>query len=75
MSITELLPSVVTLSYADKLKLAQIVLQQLAQENGVVMSPKQKNTAAFDSRRYFGTAHQTKHMIDDYLISEREGWN
>jgi hypothetical protein len=38
MSITELLPSIATLSYADKLKLVQIVLQQLAQEDGIMMS-------------------------------------
>ena len=38
MSITELLPSIATLSYADKLKLVQMVLQQLAQEDGIMMS-------------------------------------
>jgi hypothetical protein len=75
MSIAELLPSVATLSHADKFKLMQIILQQLAQENEAVMIPKQANTATFDSRRYFGIAHQTKQMIDDYLIIEREGWN
>jgi hypothetical protein len=64
MSIAELLPSVATLSHTDKLKLMQIVLQ-----------PKQKSTTAFDSRRYFGIANQTKQTIDDYLITEREGWN
>jgi hypothetical protein len=75
MSIAELLPSVVTLSYADKFKLVQIVLKQLAQENEIIMSPKQTSTATFDSRCYFGIANQTKQTIDDYLISEREGWN
>jgi hypothetical protein len=75
MSIAELLPSVVTLSYTDKFKLMQIVLRQLAQENEIVMQPKQKSTAAFDSRCYFGIANQTKQTIDDYLITEREGWN
>jgi len=40
-----------------------------------VMLPKQASTADFDSRRYFGIAQQTKQMIDDYLIIEREGWN
>ena len=33
MSITELLPSITTLSRADKFKLIQIILQQLAQED------------------------------------------
>lgn len=39
------------------------------------MQPKQKSTTAFDSRRYFGIANQTKQTIDDYLITEREEWN
>ncbi len=38
MSITELLPSIATLSHAEKFQLAQIVLQQLAQEDGIMMS-------------------------------------
>jgi hypothetical protein len=75
MTITDVLPSVVALSNADKFRLVQIVLKQLAQENGVVALQNQQKTAPFDSRHYFGTAHQTKQMIDDYLITEREGWN
>jgi hypothetical protein len=38
MSISELLPSIATLSHADKFQLAQIVLEQLAQEDGVLIS-------------------------------------
>jgi hypothetical protein len=38
MSISELLPSIATLSHADKFQLAQIVLQQLAQEDGIMIS-------------------------------------
>jgi hypothetical protein len=38
MSIAELLPSISTLSHADKFRLAQIVLQQLAQEDGIMIS-------------------------------------
>lgn len=38
MSIAELLPSIATLSHADKFQLAQIVLQQLAQEDGIMIS-------------------------------------
>jgi len=37
MSIAELLPSISTLSHADKFRLAQIVLQQLAQEDGIMI--------------------------------------
>ncbi len=35
MSISELLPSVTALSHADKFKLVQLLLAQLAQEDGV----------------------------------------
>ncbi len=38
MSIAELLPSISILSHADKFRLAQIVLQQLAQEDGIMIS-------------------------------------
>ncbi len=38
MSIAELLTSISTLSHADKFRLAQIVLQQLAQEDGIMIS-------------------------------------
>ena len=38
MSIAELLPSISTLSHADKFRLAQIILQQLAQEDGIMIS-------------------------------------
>ena len=38
MSIAELLPSISALSHTDKFRLAQIVLQQLAQEDGIMIS-------------------------------------
>jgi hypothetical protein len=38
MSIAELLPLISTLSHADKFRLAQIILQQLAQEDGIMIS-------------------------------------
>jgi hypothetical protein len=34
-SILDLLPSISTLSYADKFRLIQLVLEQLAQENNI----------------------------------------
>ncbi|CDH43903.1 hypothetical protein BN874_1390029 [Candidatus Contendobacter odensis Run_B_J11] len=35
MTVNELLPSVATLSHADKFRLVQIVLRQLAEEEGI----------------------------------------
>lgn len=45
MSIAELLPSIATLSHADKFRLAQIVLQQLAQEDGIMISSETTDIA------------------------------
>ena len=71
MTINELLPSVATLSHAEKFRLAQIILQQLAAEEGIADQP----TGDFDPRQFFGLAHHTRQSVDDYLISAREGWN
>lgn len=35
MTLDELIPTIVSLSHADKFRLVQIVLQQLAEEDGV----------------------------------------
>jgi hypothetical protein len=71
MTVNELLPSVMMLSHAEKFRLVQIVLQQLAEEEGITPQPAND----FDPRRYFGIAHQSKQAVDDYLVSVREGWN
>lgn len=71
MTINELLPAVATLSHAEKFRLAQILLQQLATEDGIPAPP----TYDFDPRQFFGLAHQTRQSVDDYLVSAREGWN
>ncbi|MFI3138237.1 MAG: hypothetical protein QX197_15790 [Methylococcaceae bacterium] len=71
MTANDLLPSVTTLSHAEKFRLVQIVLQQLAAEDGIFAQPAND----FNPRRYFGIAHQSKQSVDDYLASAREGWN
>ena len=72
MSISELLPSVTALSHADKFQLVQLLLAQLAQEDGVSVTPPA--IAPFDPKRFFGVANQPRQVIDDYLASTREGW-
>lgn len=71
MTINELMPSVATLSHVEKFRLVQIVLQQLAEEEGIASQPAND----FDPRRYFGVAHRSRQTVDDYLASTREGWN
>lgn len=75
MTINELLPSVATLSPAEKFRLVQIVLQQLAEEEGIANLHQSAPVKDFDPRRYFGAACHTRQAVDDYLISIREGWN
>jgi hypothetical protein len=70
MTVNELLPSVATLSHAEKFQLVQIVLRQLAEEAGIPSEPGDD----FDPRRYFGVAQHTRQAVDDYLASAREGW-
>ena len=48
----------------------QIVLQQLAEEDGVEI----QQPTPFDPRQFFGVAQQSKQVIDDYLVKTREGW-
>ena len=71
MTINELIPAVITLSHAEKFRLVQIVLQQLAAEEGILPTP----TKDFDPRRYFGVAHHSRQAVDEYLTAAREGWN
>ena len=72
-SIAELLPTIATLSHADKFRLVQLVLTQLAEEDGVKIV-ESKLPATFNPRLFFGAAQQPKQVIDDYLTSAREGW-
>ncbi|HHW88298.1 MAG TPA: hypothetical protein GX400_19095 [Chloroflexi bacterium] len=75
MTINELMPVVTSLSHADKFRLVQIVLQRLAQEEGVDEPLTSFPTDAFDPRRYFGVGQSTREAVDAYLESTREGWN
>ena len=72
MSITELLPEISALPHAEKFRLAQLLLEQLAREDGVELkTPPEKK---FNPRDFFGAAHSTKQEIDDYLQDTRRGW-
>jgi hypothetical protein len=73
-SIAELLPSIAALSHADKFRLVQLVLAQIAQEDGIEDEKTQQPAAPFDPCLFFGVAQQPKQVIDDYLASAREGW-
>ncbi len=73
-SITELLPSIAALSHADKFRLVQLMLVQIAQEDGIKVEESQQPATPFDPHLFFGIAQQPKQVIDDYLTSTREGW-
>ncbi len=75
MTINQLMPVVKSLSHADKFRLMQILLQQLAQEEGVDEPLTPVSTDAFDPRRYFGAGQSSREDVDAYLESTREGWS
>lgn len=75
MTINELLPAVATLSHAEKFRLAQIVLQQLAEEQGIASQSLPAPAHDFEPRHYFGLARHPRQAVDDYPASAREGWN
>jgi hypothetical protein len=75
MTVNELLPSVATLSHAEKFRLVQIVLQQLVEEEGIAGQSITRLVQDFDPRQYFGLGRHSRQAVDDYLASTREGWN
>jgi hypothetical protein len=75
MTVNELLPSVATLSHAEKFRLVQIVLQQLAEEEGIAGQSVATPHQDFDPRQYFGLGRHTRQAVDGYLASAREGSN
>jgi len=75
MSINDLLPSLAALSHADKFRLVQILLEQLAKAEGISARQTPEAPEAFNPRHYFGAAHQSRQVIDEYVASCREGWN
>ena len=74
MTIDDIIPSVGALSQAEKIRLAQVVLQQLAQEEQASAHPEQI-AEPFDPQRFYGAAHHSRQDVDRYLASAREGWN
>lgn len=107
MTIDELIPAITPLSHGDKIRLLQVVAQQLARETTTSRHAEQahapnplkgsvtleKNTLPpigaeeetseprgqvsepFDPKRFYGAAHHSRHDIDQYLLSARDGWN
>ncbi len=75
MTINDLLPSVATLSHADKFRLVQIVLEQLAMDDSLQTQQHISRINTFNPRDFFGVAHQSRQEVDEYLASSREGWN
>ncbi|KKI98712.1 hypothetical protein [Prochlorothrix hollandica] len=65
--ISQLLPSIAALSDTDKLKLVQLVLAQLLQEDKIEETEAQQCTPPFNPRDFFGVTHQPKQVIDDFL--------
>lgn len=62
-SIAELLPSIAALSHADKFRLVQLILVQLAQEDGIAVEETQQSAAPFEPRTFFGVTHQPKQAM------------
>ena len=75
MSINDLLPSAATLSHADKFRLVQILLEQLAKEEGITAQQTPVPAETFNPRSYYGVARQSRQAIDEYIASSTEGWN
>lgn len=76
MTIDELIPSVGRLSHAEKIRLLQIVLQKVVQEQEEAASePRVRVNEPFDPKRFYGAARHSRHDIDQYLSSVRDGWN
>ncbi|MBT2786722.1 MULTISPECIES: hypothetical protein [unclassified Halomonas] len=75
MTIDELIPSIVPLSHGEKIRLVQVVLQQLAQEEATSAEPTIPANDDFEPQRFFGLAHQSRQEVDGYLASLRDGWD
>lgn len=71
MSIHDLLPVVSRLSHAEKFRLVQVMLQQLAEEEGVNAPTLQQD---LDPRQFYGRGQASREAIDAYLTASRAGW-
>lgn len=74
MSITELLPQISSLPHADKFRLVDLLLKQLAKEGGVSLE-QPTSVKAFDPREFFGAAKASKQEVDEHLEELRSGWS
>lgn len=75
LSISELLPSIAALSHADKFRLVQFILAQLAEENDFDSPHNPEESDTFDPEQFCGVINESKQTIDEYLLEVREGWN
>ena len=71
MSISDLLPVVSRLSHAEKFRLVQVMLQQLAEEEGMNTLTSKQN---LDPVRFYGRGQSSREAIDAYLAASRAGW-
>ena len=71
MSISDLLPVVSRLSHAEKFRLVQVMLQQLAEEEGVNTVTSKQN---LDPGCFYGRGQSSREAIDAYLAASRAGW-
>ena len=74
MSILDLLPVVSRLSHAEKFRLVQVMLQQLADEEGIAAVPSAFECQSFDPRNFYGRGRSSREDIDAYLAESRAGW-
>ncbi|WP_308388305.1 hypothetical protein [Acidithiobacillus sp. AMEEHan] len=74
MSISDLLPVVSRLSHAEKFRLVQVMLQQLAEDEGISVKTTADQPAPFDPRSFYGRGQATRERIDAYLNASRQGW-
>ena len=74
MSINDLLSVVSRLSHAEKFRLVQVMLQQLADEEGIAAFPSASEGQSFDPRNFYGRGQVSRERIDAYLQTSREGW-
>jgi hypothetical protein len=75
MTIDELIPSITPLSHAEKIRLVQVVLEQLARDEAASRARASGSQEPFDPKRFFGAARHSRQEVDAYLDSAREGWN
>ncbi|MEO5342225.1 MAG: hypothetical protein H7842_02605 [Gammaproteobacteria bacterium SHHR-1] len=71
MSLNELIPELGALSHADKFQLVQIILQQLAEEEGIALQEQPAAAEAFDPRAYFGVTQHGRQELEYNLKAMR----